>query len=163
MATLATGKRAAATDVVVFRVDDVLCGMNLLDVQEIKKIHTHTPVRRAPAYVRGLVNMRGHVVTLIDVAHRLGLGARPVRRAGPAIILSVGDELVGLLVDEVDDVIVAEACDVVAPPSNLGGVQGRFFEAVVRTADGLVALIDKERIAGADADDHAPAGREVRR
>jgi purine-binding chemotaxis protein CheW len=163
MATLATAKRAAAIEVVVFRVEDVVCGMDILDVQEIKKIHAHTPVHRAPAYVRGLVNMRGHVVTLIDVGHRLGLGARPVRRAGPAIILSVGDELVGLLVDEVDDVIVAEPGDVVAAPSNLGGAQGRYFEAVVRTHDGLVALIDKERIAGADSDERAPAIREARR
>ncbi len=163
MATLATAKRATATDVVVFRVEDVSCGMNILDVQEIKKIHAHTPVHRAPAYVRGLVNMRGHVVTLIDVGHRLGLEARPVRRAAPAIILSVGDELVGLLVDEVDDVIVAEPGDIVAPPSNLGGVQGRFFEAVVRTRDGLVALIDKERIAGAELDERPPAMRDARR
>lgn len=163
MATPAGSKRTTSTDVVVFRVDDVTCGMNILDVQEIKKIHAHTVVHRAPPYVRGLVNMRGHVVTLIDVGHRLGLAPRPVQRAAPAIILSVGDELVGLLVDEVDDVIVAEPGDVVPPPSNLGGIEGRFFEAVVRTSDGLVALIDKERIAGIDADERDPSHREARR
>jgi purine-binding chemotaxis protein CheW len=141
-------QRTAPIDFVVFRVEDVTCGIDILQIQEIKKIHAHAVVHRAPPYVRGLVNMRGHVVTLIDVGHRLGLGPKALDHATPAIIVSVGGELVGLLVDEVQDVIAAEPGDVLPPPANLGGIEGRFFEAVARTTSGLVALVDMERIAG---------------
>jgi purine-binding chemotaxis protein CheW len=156
MATAATAKRAAI-DVVVFRVDEMTCGMNILEIQEIKRIHTHAEVHRAPRYVRGLVNMRGHIVTLVDVGQRLGLPPRPVRKAAPAIVVAVGDELVGLLVDEIDDVVTAEPGDIVPAPSNLGGVEGHFFSAVMRTEAGLVALVDKDRIAGAEAHGERPS------
>ena len=151
MATAAIAKRAAAIDVVVFRVDDMVCGMDILDIQEIKRIHAHAEVHRAPRYVRGLVNMRGHIVTLVDVGQRLGLPPRPLRRAAPAIVVSLGDELVGLLVDEIDDVVTADPSDIVPAPGNLGGVEGHFLSAVMRTDGGLVAIVDKDRIAGVDA------------
>lgn len=156
MATVAIAKRAAV-DVVVFRVDEMICGMNILDIQEIKRIHAHAEVHRAPRYVRGLVNMRGHIVTLVDVGQRLGLPPRPVRKAAPAIVVAVGDELVGLLVDEIDDVVTAEPGDIVPAPSNLGGVEGHFLSAVMRTEGGLVALVDKDRIAGAEAHGERPS------
>lgn len=148
MAAPGHNKRSGPTDVVVFRVDGIACGLDILDIQEIKKIHTHAVVHRAPSYVRGLVNMRGQVVTLIDVGERLGFETTPLRAAMPAIIISLGDEYVGLLVDEVDDVIEVDPMDILPPPSNLGGVEGHFLQAVVRTTEGLIALIDKERIAG---------------
>lgn len=158
MVTASLAKRGAM-DVVVFRVDEMVCGIPILDIQEIKRIHAHAEVHRAPRYVRGLVNMRGHIVTLVDVGHRLGLPPRALRRAAPAIVVAHGDELVGLLVDEIDDVVSAEPGDIVPAPSNLGGVEGHFLSAVLRTADGLVALVDKERIAGADAHAERDPGR----
>lgn len=154
-ATLArtNGKRTtrpALSDVVVFRVEDVRCGLDILDIQEIKKIHAHTPVHRAPSWVRGLVNMRGQIITLVDVRERLGLEPRPVALEAPAIIVPCGDELVGLLVDVVEDVMPADPRHVQPPPSNLHGVEGRFFTAVLPTGDGLIALVDKDRLAGLD-------------
>lgn len=136
-------------NVVVFHVEDVQCGLDILQVQEINRIHGFTAVPRAPSYVRGVVNMRGHIITLVDVRERLGLEPRPVGHAAPAIIVKQGDDLVGLLVDAVDDVLEADPRTVQPPPSNLGGVEGHFFTAVLQTEEGLVALVDKERMAGA--------------
>lgn len=137
-------------DVVVFQVGGILCGLDIQHIQEIKRIHAHTPVHRAPPHVRGLVNMRGQIITLLDVRQRLGLPPREVAHAAPAIIVAARGELVGLLVDEVDDVVEAPADAVQPPPSNLQGVEGAFFTAVLQTPGGLVALLDKDRIAGAD-------------
>ena len=143
--------RQPLSDVVVFRVDDVRCGLDIQDIQEIKKIHAHTPVHRAPSWVRGLVNMRGQIITLVDVRERLGLPPQPVARQAPAVIVPFGTELVGLLVDEVEDVMAADPHQVQPPPSNLHGVEGRFFTAVLATADGLIALLDKDLLAVPDA------------
>ena len=147
----------AVRDVVVFHVDDITCGLDVRQIQEINKITAHTAVHRAPGFVRGLVNMRGQIITLIDVRERLGLPARVLQGPTPAIIVPVGSELVGLLVDEVDDVVEAEPDSVRPPPANLHGVEGRFFTSVLQTAGGLVAMLDKERIAsGEPTEDHAP-------
>ncbi len=144
-----TSQRSSATEIGVFRVVDVMCGIDILQIQEIKKIHAHTVVHRAPPYVRGLVNMRGHIVTLIDVGHRLGLDPTPLDRPTHAIIVSLRGDLVGLLVDEVNDVIAVESQDILPAPANLAGLEGHFFEAVARTNDGLIAVLDMNRIAGA--------------
>jgi len=140
--------RATSTDVVVFHVGDIECALDILQVQEIKRIRVYTPVHRSPPFVRGLVNMRGQIITLIDVRQRLGLEPRPVGPAAPAIIVAHRGELIGLLVDEVDDAIEVQPGHFQPPPSNLRGVEGHFFTAVLRTADGLIAVLDKDRIAG---------------
>ena len=156
VASTVAAKRKSTSELVVFHVDGIACGMDIRDVQEIKKIQTHTHVQRAPPWVRGLVNMRGQIVTLVDVGQRLGLPARPVRRASPAIVVVNHDELIGLLVDEVDDVITVEPQDLVPPPANLGRVESHFFCAVVRSSSELVAVVDKDRIA---APEDAPERR----
>jgi purine-binding chemotaxis protein CheW len=142
----------AARDVVVFRVADITCGLDVRQIQEINKITAHTAVHRAPGFVRGLVNMRGQIITLVDVRSRLGLPQGDLQGATPAIIVPVGSELVGLLVDEVDDVVEVEEGNVRPPPANLHGVEGRYFTSVLQTAGGLVAMLDKERIASNDGD-----------
>ncbi len=116
-------------------------------------------MHRAQGFVRGLVNMRGQIITLVDVRARLGLPTRPLTGSSPAIIVPVGHELVGLLIDEVDDVVLAEPDSIRPPPANLHGVEGRFFTSVLQTPTGLVAILDKDRIAMADDLGRAPAPR----
>jgi purine-binding chemotaxis protein CheW len=149
----------ADRDVVVFHVADIVCGLDIRQIQEINRIDAHTPVHRAAGYVRGLVNMRGQIITLVDVRARLGLESQPLGPGAPAIIVPLGHELVGLLVDEVDDVMLVEAGSVRPPPANLHGVEGRFFTSVVQTPTGLVAMLDKDRIASPElpADEAAKA------
>ena len=158
MATQADShRRATSTDVVVFHVGDIQCGLDILQVQEIKRIRVYTPVHRSPPFVRGLVNMRGQIITLIDVRQRLGLEPHGVGPAAPAIIVAHRGELMGLLVDVVDDAIEVEPGNFQPPPSNLRGVEGIFFTAVIRTTEGLIALLDKDRISGPEASDRAVA------
>jgi purine-binding chemotaxis protein CheW len=144
--------RAAASgtqpsELVVFRVDELLCGIDVHDIQEIKRIHGAAPVPRAPPGVRGLVNMRGQIVTLIDVRHRLGLPPIELTGTVPAIVVPLGDELVGLLVDAIGDVIEVAPSAFRPPPANLQGVAGRFMTSVLQTDEGLVAVIDARRLA----------------
>jgi purine-binding chemotaxis protein CheW len=139
-----------AREIVVFRLDELVCGLDLRQIQEISRIHSFTPVHRAPGYVRGLVNMRGQIITLVDLRTRLELPPRPWRRGAPAIIVPLERELVGLLVDDVDDVLGVDEEAIRPPPANLHGVAGRFFTAVLQTPSGLVALVDKDRLAGLD-------------
>ena len=135
----------AAADIVTFRVCDMLCGLNIVDVQEIKRIHQITAVHRAPREVRGVVNMRGRIVTIIDV--RLKLGFEPASR-GPALVIIVPhrDELLGLLVDDVDDIVHAEPGAIAPAPENLEGAERELFCGVLKLDQTLVAILDHSRV-----------------
>ncbi len=139
-------------EIVVFDVGTICCGLDILQVQEITRIPSYTPVHGAPPYVTGLMNMRGQIITLIDVRERLGLPRRAEGMAMWSIIVPLRGELVGLLVDTVGDVIRADPECIRPPPPNLHGTEGYFFPAVVETPEGLVALVEKDRIAGRHAD-----------
>jgi purine-binding chemotaxis protein CheW len=133
-------------DYVTFRVSDLLCGLNIVEVQEIKRIQTITTVHRAPQHVRGVVNMRGRIVTVIDI--RRALGFATVERS-PALVIIVhrGDDLIGLLVDDVDDIVHADPGHLAEPPPNLSAAEKELFCGVLKLDDTLVAVLDAHRIA----------------
>jgi purine-binding chemotaxis protein CheW len=135
----------AAADIVTFRVRDMLCGLNIVDVQEIKRIHQITAVHRAPPEVRGVVNMRGRIVTIIDVRQKLGF--EPAA-SGPALVIIVPhrEELLGLLVDDVDDIVRAEPGAIAPAPDNLVGVERELFCGVLKLDQTLVAILDRSRV-----------------
>jgi purine-binding chemotaxis protein CheW len=137
---------AASADYVTFRVGEMLCGLNIVDVQEIKRVQQITAVHRAPAYVRGVVNMRGRIVTVIDVRHKLGF---EVVNHSPALVIIVphGDELLGLLVDDVDDIVRAEPGSIAPAPPNLNAMEKELFSGVLKLDQSLVAILDGKRIA----------------
>ena len=155
MAAAHARRRSAAMDIVVFDIGHIRCGLDILEVQEITRIHAYTPVRGAPSYVRGLVNMRGQIITLIDVRQRFGLPPLEERGALFSIIVPVEAEMVGLLVDSVGDVLRADAEAIRPPPSNLHGAEGYFFHAVVEMSEGLIALVEGERLARRGVDSSA--------
>ncbi|MCB9654487.1 MAG: purine-binding chemotaxis protein CheW [Deltaproteobacteria bacterium] len=142
--------RGESAEIVFFTVGDIVCGLDVLQIQEIKKIHTYTPVHGGPAYVRGLVNLRGQIITLIDVRARLGLSAHSLESRASAVVVPIDGELVGLLVDSIGDVVQADPDRLRPAPANLHGIEGHFFTGVLMTSEGLVALMDRDRIAGLD-------------
>lgn len=133
-------------DYVTFRVSDLLCGLNIVEVQEIKRIQTITTVHRAPPHVRGVVNMRGRIVTVIDIRPTLGF---PAVERSPALVIIVhrGDDLMGLLVDDVDDIVHADPGYLADPPPNLSTAEKDLFCGVLKLENTLVALLDSHRIA----------------
>ncbi|MCF8063283.1 MAG: chemotaxis protein CheW [Deltaproteobacteria bacterium] len=129
---------------VTFRIDDHLVGIDILKVREINRVLEITPVQHAPAYVRGLVNLRGRTVTIFDLGIRLGLPPRSITETSHNVILKPDD--VGLLVDGIGDVEEAAETAVEAPPANLNGIGAAFIECVVRLKDELILVLRPERI-----------------
>jgi purine-binding chemotaxis protein CheW len=125
MVTMLTNK--AVYELIVFQVGDLLCGVEIRHVQEINKHLEITTVYHAPSYVRGVVNLRGHIVTVLDLRETFGLTPQPLHNAMRIVMVNLQGEPVGLLVDGVHDVVRAEGKDIQLPPANVSGVSGRFF------------------------------------
>ncbi len=134
----------SARQFVTFRINGHLLGLDVLHVREINRVLDITPVPRTPGYVRGLVNLRGMILTVFDLGVRLGLAPREIGPETHNVILK--KEEVGLLVDAIGDVAMAEAEDVEPPPANVGGIESEFISGVVRLEDELLVVLSADRV-----------------
>jgi purine-binding chemotaxis protein CheW len=104
-----------------FVVDDLLVGIKVEDVQEVTTGSALTPVPQASPLVSGLLNLRGRIVTAIDLRRCLELGDRPADQRPVHVIIRTDDGGVSLLVDQVGDVLQVDEDDFEAAPSTLRG------------------------------------------
>ena len=88
------------------------------------------------------MSLRGEVVTVLDLRVVLGLGKTESTRQTRNVIVHAGGERIGLLVDRVADVVRAATADLLPPPANLGPSESRLFQAVYRTENELLVLVD---------------------
>lgn len=134
-------------ELATFYAGEALCGMDILKIQEINKLLEMTPVPQAPVYVRGIQNLRGQIVTVIDLCRKLGLPSVEVdKEESRNIIVNSDNEYVGMLVERISDVIRAETDSIQAPPANIGGVQGKYFEGVYKTENDLIGILNADEV-----------------
>lgn len=125
-------------------------GIDATLIQEVATVGEITPVRHAPAFVTGIRNLRGRVITVIDLCVRLGLGSVQVSPESRVLIADWKGEPVGLLVDRVAEAVVLEPGGMERVPSNLQSVQMQKLQGVFRTGSRLAALLDLAEVLGGD-------------
>ncbi len=133
-------------ELATFYVGDALCGMNILKIQEINKVMQMTRVPQAPLYVMGILNLRGQIVTIIDLGKKLGLGRSDISGAHRNIIVNSSGGHVGLLVESIGDVITADMSKVEPAPTNMNGIEGKYFSGVCKTDKQLIGILDIEQV-----------------
>ncbi len=133
-------------ELATFYVGNALCGMDILKVQEINKLMQMTKVPQAPEYVVGILNLRGQIVTIIDLGKKLGLGETDLSKDPRNIIVNSEGGHVGLLVRQISDVIEADMEKKEHAPANMGGIQGDFFTGVYKTESELIGILDVDKV-----------------
>ena len=129
-----------------FYVGGALCGINILNIQEINKNFDITQVPQAADYVKGILNLRGRIVTIIDLGAKLGLEPVTESKDNRNIIVNSEDEHIGLLVDAISDVVSAGQDDIEPSPSNIGGIKGKFFQGVLKTEKLLIGILNIDEV-----------------
>lgn len=133
-------------ELATFYVGNALCGMDILKVQEINKLMQMTKVPQAPEYVLGILNLRGQIVTIIDLGKKLGLGETDLSQDPRNIIVNSEGGHVGLLVRQISDVVEADMEKKEHAPANMGGIQGEFFTGVYKTENELIGILDVDKV-----------------
>ena len=133
-------------ELATFYVGDALCGLDILNIQEINKHMDITRVPQSHECVRGILNLRGQIVTIIDLGQRLGLASTDLNKESRNIIVNSKGEYIGLNVDKLSDVVQAEWDAVEPPPANIGGVQGKYFRGVHKTEKELIGILDIDEV-----------------
>ena len=135
-------------DLTTFSIGDACCGINILKVQEINKLTRVTRVPLAPEYVKGILNLRGRIITVMDLGKRLGLPSLRETSHQRNIIVSFENESIGLLVDSVGEVIRTGRGNIEKPPANVVGIQGQYFEGVLKTEKQLISILNLAAVLG---------------
>jgi purine-binding chemotaxis protein CheW len=152
---------------ITFYLGDDFFGINILLVRESNRNIDITPVALAPEYVRGLLNLRGQVVTVLDLGVRLNIGRRTITDASNIIILKNSHELstmdgtdqlddtttpdlVGLLVDRIGDVVTVDDSEIEPPPAHAGRVEGHFLSGVIKLQNRLLVTLQLSEVLSED-------------
>ncbi len=129
-------------ELAVIFVGDIVCGVETRLVKEINKNLSFTVVPGARRCIRGILNLRGQILTVIDLRDRLGLEPLPLDPHMRVVVISDRGEDIGLLVDGVADVVLGDERNIEPPPSNIDAVEGVFFTGILKMDDRLVAVLD---------------------
>jgi len=146
---------ARQLDLIVAELGGLRFGLDISRVQEINRdlaIVPIPPVPGAPSEVCSVVNLRGEVVTILELRRLLGMPGTELTRRRRAIIAQCGDERIGLLVDAVGDVLHVNEDDLNVPPPGLSGPRADAVTAVWAGEDGLVALLDLDALVAVKAE-----------
>lgn len=131
-----------------FSVQSEEYGIDILSVQEIKGFSKVRPIPNAPHYIRGVMNLRGTVVPVLDLRARFGLEEVEYDRFTVIIVVSVEDKVVGLIVDAVSDVLNIADNQIDETPELSGSVDTTYFEGLGKVGEKLVLLLNLERLVG---------------
>ncbi|MFL6108582.1 MAG: chemotaxis protein CheW [Marmoricola sp.] len=139
-----------------FWVDGLFFGVSVTVVQEVLRYQPLTAVPSAPEAIQGLINLRGQIVTAVDLRCRLGLPQRPDDALPMNVIVRSRGEVVSLLVDDIGDVITAQnktggALDLEPVPANVPSVVQDVVSGVLALPDAILLVLDADRAADVSA------------
>lgn len=129
-----------------FLLDGHMFGTPVPKVQEVIQHQEMTRVPLAPDVVRGLINLRGQIVSAIDLRRRLGLEDRPAGQLPMNVVVRTNDGAVSLLVDEIGDVIEVEEETLESPPETLQGFAREVVNGVYKLSGHLLLALDIDKI-----------------
>lgn len=140
---------AADAQVLTVQLGEEQYGLPILQVQEIRASAPVTPVPNTPPYLRGMMNLRGAVIPILDLRARLGVDHTPRPARSVIVVVDVGQRVAGLVVDAVSDVaaVTAEAS---APLPSVGIAPGGYVKGLIKEGERLVMVLDLEATLGTD-------------
>jgi purine-binding chemotaxis protein CheW len=144
----ATTETVAETrQLVIFRLADEMYGVPITSVQEIIRHTPPRPMPDSPRGVEGVINLRGRLIPVLSLGERLGVATGDPEDA-KVVIIELSDATVGIVVDEVREVATIDLAITEPPPANVVGGVGGAIESVAKLDDGLLVILDPERLLG---------------
>jgi purine-binding chemotaxis protein CheW len=129
-----------------FIVGDEEYGLDILRVKEVIRIREITRLPKAPSFVKGIINLRGDVIPIIDLRDKFGLEVQEYTTTTRVIVVDVEAKLVGMVVDAASQVVRIPADQIDPPPPIAGGLSTEYIRGVGKLDDRLVILLNIDRI-----------------
>jgi purine-binding chemotaxis protein CheW len=144
----------APTQLISFAIGDDQYGVDIMAVREIKGWTAITHLPRQPDYVRGVLNLRGVIVPIIDLRCRFGQGLTEATSLHIVIIVQVASKLIGLLADRVLDIVSLDGLQIQPVPRVVQSSRVEFLAGLVTIEGAMIALIDLPHLLSMPANNH---------
>lgn len=128
-----------------FYLDGLFFGVEVRKVQEVIRYQEMTRVPLAPPVIKGLINLRGQIVTALDLRRRLELSPRPDGQLPMNVVVRTDEGAVSLLVDEIGDVLEVTDETFERPPETIDGVARELIRGVYKLRERLLLILDTEK------------------
>lgn len=142
---------AAVQQFCTFYLDNLFLGVEVLRVQEVIRYQEMTRVPLASEVIKGLINLRGQIVTAIDLRRQLELQERTQDKQPMNVVIRTDDGVVSLLVDEIGDVLEVNDEQFEHPPETLSGTARALVRGVYKLKDQLLLILDADKAMALDA------------
>ena len=131
---------------VTFRLEEEKYGVNVMLVREVLKNTEIAPVPGSPSYVMGIINLRGNVVTVVDTRKRFGLPVAQPDDSTRIVIIEMGDQVLGMMVDSVAEVATLRASEIEYAPNVGNDESSKYIQGVSNQGEELLILIDMDKL-----------------
>ena len=121
-------------------------GVEILKIQEIKGFSAITPLPKAPAYVKGVLNLRGTIVPIVDLRKKFRMPAEAYTAFTVIVVVQVQGKIMGFIVDAVSDVLTVASADIQPTPDLHGQVDVSCLSGLAKAGEKLVILLDIDRV-----------------
>jgi len=135
-----------ARQLITFQIGEQYLGVDIMAIREIRAWTPTTMLPHVPSHVRGVVNLRGTVLPVIDLSARLGWGLTDPTARHVIIVVRIADQLHGLIVDAVNDIVSINEEDLQAPPSLGADSTASYLEGLVSVEDRMVMVLELEQL-----------------
>lgn len=139
-------------EVIVFTLKDTktkrseIYGVNVKQIQEIRNVEKITRLPKSPEFVKGIMNLRGQIITIIDVKQKLDFDTNNEENQNSSILISkINDQTLGFLIDDVDDVVRIDGKDIDRNTLE-NSDSASYLQGFVKTKDRLIILLDLEKL-----------------
>ncbi|ABB32532.1 CheW protein [Geobacter metallireducens RCH3] len=129
-----------------FRLGDANFAADIMRIKEILKPQHLTKLPRTPSFVEGVINLRGTVIPVMDLRKRFELPERAPLEESRLLVVTVSRQLVGLVVDDVTEVVTVQAHDIKPPPHVAEGISTEYLIGVCLVRDSLIMLLNLDTI-----------------
>ncbi|MEL6620231.1 MAG: chemotaxis protein CheW [Pseudomonadota bacterium] len=133
---------ASSLELLTFRLSDQEYSLDIMCVREIRGWTRATPLPHAPSYVKGVINLRGTVLPVMDLAQRLGLPGQQQSDRNVIIVVNHEDSMTGLLVDAVSDIVALTQDDLQSPPDSASAGNVNVIKALTLIDDRMIRVLD---------------------
>lgn len=133
-------------ELLTFRLADQEYSLDIMSVREIRGWTRTTPLPHAPSYMKGVINLRGTVLPVMDLAQRLGLEPREHNDRNVIIVVSHNQSMTGLLVDAVSDIVALTTDELQPPPEMQAGSEPNVIRSLTLINDRMIRVLDLDSI-----------------
>jgi purine-binding chemotaxis protein CheW len=127
--------------VIVFALGSEEYGIEVENVRTIERMQTMTRIPKSPDYIKGVINLRGLVIPIINLRSRFGLPETKYTDSTRIIIIAAGENEVGLIVDSANDVIDFDSDQIDNPPEIVGGIKAKYLQGIAKVGESRLLIL----------------------